>query len=312
MRVAVIGAGLAGLSFAHALRTDGGEVRLFDKGRGPGGRMSTRRVDTALGPVAFDHGAQYLTARDPGFRAEVEAWAAAGHVAPWPAPGPDAWVGAPTMNAPLKALAAGLDVRWGVRIEGAKREDGVWRLSGVGLDGQSFDTLVTALPAEQTAALLVGVAPDVATVAQGTRSDPCWTAMAAFPDRIGVAADVLKTDGPVAWAARNTAKPGRGGVEAWVVQASPQWSRERLEEQPAAVAPDLLTLFFEAAGLPSTAPVHLAAHRWRYARSGRAGRDALWDAGLRLGACGDWLIGPRVESAWLSGRRLAQAVIEAA
>ena len=33
---------------------------------------------------------------------------------------------------------------------------------------------------------------------------------------------------------------------------------------------------------------------------------ALWNGELGLGACGDWLIGPRVECAWLSGRELAR------
>ena len=29
--------------------------------------------------------------------------------------------------------------------------------------------------------------------------------------------------GDIAWAARNSAKPGRSGPEAWVVQAGPDW-----------------------------------------------------------------------------------------
>ena len=65
MRIAIVGAGLAGLSCAQALRAGGADVQLFDKGRGVGGRMATRRVDTPLGPATFDHGAQFLTAHDP-------------------------------------------------------------------------------------------------------------------------------------------------------------------------------------------------------------------------------------------------------
>ena len=79
-RVAVIGAGLAGLHAARRLHDAGAEVRVFDKARGSGGRMSTRRTDFG----AFDHGAQYFTARDPRFRAQVEKWVASGAAAPWP------------------------------------------------------------------------------------------------------------------------------------------------------------------------------------------------------------------------------------
>ena len=72
--VAVIGAGLSGLSCAHALLQAGHTVHLFDKSRGPSGRMSTRRAEDAHGPWQCDHGAQYFTARDAAFRAEVARW----------------------------------------------------------------------------------------------------------------------------------------------------------------------------------------------------------------------------------------------
>ena len=81
MRIAIIGAGMAGLSCARQLEATGHRVSLFDKGRAPGGRMAVRRVDTALGEASFDHGAQYLTARDSEFVAQVDAWTAAGVVA---------------------------------------------------------------------------------------------------------------------------------------------------------------------------------------------------------------------------------------
>ena len=77
--VAVLGAGLAGLSCARHLQQQGLEVRLFDKSRGPAGRMSTRRGDD----WQCDHGAQYFTARNPDFRAEVARWEALGVAARW-------------------------------------------------------------------------------------------------------------------------------------------------------------------------------------------------------------------------------------
>jgi renalase len=310
MRIGVIGAGLAGLSCARVLQAAGAEVELFDKGRGAGGRMATRRIETPQGPAAFDHGAQYLTARHPAFQAEVAAWAAAGRAAPWRAAGEDAWVGVPSMNAPLKALAEGLDVRWGARVERLQQDGTKWRILGEGFQAEGFDAVATALPAEQTSGLLQPIAPELAEVAAQTPSQPCWTVMAAFADRLPIGPDVLKSQGPVSWAARNSAKPGRSGLEAWVIQASPEWSRARLEDEPAAVAPDLVAAFFGAAQASAAPPLHLAAHRWRYARSGRAGREVLWDERLRLGACGDWLEGPRVENAWLSGRRLAHALLQ--
>jgi predicted NAD/FAD-dependent oxidoreductase len=92
-----------------------------------------------------------------------------------------------------------------------------------------------------------------------------------------------------------------------VVQASPAWSRTHLEATPEAVAPLLLDEFAAATGV-AAAPGFVAAHRWRYALvETPAGQPCLWDAGLRLGACGDWCLDARVEAAFESGEALAAA-----
>ena len=110
MRIGVIGAGIAGLSCAELLQSAGHAVRVFDKGRGAGGRMATRRVASPAGDVAFDHGAQYFTTRDPRFAAAVTRWQQSGAVARWPIAGDDAWVGTPGMSAVVQALARPLSV----------------------------------------------------------------------------------------------------------------------------------------------------------------------------------------------------------
>ena len=308
MRIAIVGAGLAGLSCGARLRDAGHAVSLFDKGRGPGGRLSHRRSQTPIGEAQFDHGAQYFTARDADFRRAVDAWARDGIAAPWPAAGDEAWVGVPGMNAPAKALAAGLDISLAARIEHLAREGDGWHLSGEGVAAGPFDAVVVAVPAEQTGALVRPLAPGFADAADTTPAEPCWTVMAAFPSRLPIAGDVVKRQGPIVWAARDSAKPGRSGPESWVVQASPDWSRAHLEDTPAAVVPKLLAALGVVAGGPLPEPAVAAAHRWRYARSGTLGRDDLWDAAIGLGVCGDWLLGPRVECAFVSGYRLAGAM----
>ena len=305
-RIAIVGAGLSGLSCAGSLRRAGAEVQLFDKARGPGGRMSTRRVETPLGTVSFDHGAQYFTARGDGFRAEVARWAAEGLAAPWPAAGPEAWVGVPSMNTPVKALAEGPSIAWSTTVEALSRDGDAWRLkTPEGISGP-FDSVVLALPAEQAAALLAGWDADLAARAAASQTAPCWTVMAAFGERLPVAADTLGEDGVLGWAARNSAKPGRGGPEAWVLQAGADWSRHHLEDTAEAVGQALLAAFAKRIGAPLPEPVALQAHRWRYARSSAGSDLALWSDAARLGCCGDWLAGPRIECAWDSGQALAR------
>ncbi len=306
MTIAIIGAGMAGLACAEALTSRGHSVRLFDKGRGPGGRMSTRRVMTEAGEATFDHGAQYFTARDPAFAAIVAGWEAQSVARRWPAAGDDAWVGTPGMNAPIKAMAAEHIIAWGARVDAIHRDDSGWMLVTETASLGPFEAVMLAIPAEQVPALIADHAPDFAALASATPAAPCWTVMLAFEARLPATADIIRDAGPIGWAARNSAKPGRTGPESWVVQGSPDWSTTHLEDAGDAVIAALTAALEEALGQPLPTPLSATAHRWRYARSGKAGTPALWNPALKLGVCGDWLLGPRVECAWLSGTALGR------
>ena len=308
MRIAIVGAGMAGMSCGQRLSRLGHEVRLFDKGRGPGGRMATRRMEDGGTTLHFDHGAQYFTAREPRFVEQVAHWEASGVAARWAAAGDDAWVGTPAMNAPLKAMAGELGVQFGTRIEQLVRDGEGWQIDGEGAPDARFDAVLVAVPAEQAGPLLQPHAPAMATLADQTASDPCWTLMAGFEAPLALVQDTLRQRGPIGWAARNNAKPGRASEECWVVQASPEWSCAHLEDNAETVAAALLAELAEANGGPLPRQLGATAHRWRFARSGTAGEEALWDAEQRIGVCGDWLIGPRVEAAYMSGLLLAEAV----
>ena len=308
MRIAIVGAGMAGMSCGQRLSRLGHEVGLFDKGRGPGGRMATRRMEDGGTTLHFDHGAQYFTARDPRFVEQVAHWEASGVAARWAAAGDDAWVGTPAMNAPLKAMAGELGVQFGTRIEQLVRDGEGWQIDGEGAPDARFDAVLVAVPAEQAGPLLQPHAPAMARLADQTASDPCWTLMAGFEAPLALVQDTLRQRGPIGWAARNNAKPGRANEECWVIQASPEWSRAHLEEDAETVAAALLAELAEANGGPLPRQLGATAHRWRFARSGTAGEEALWDAEQRIGVCGDWLIGPRVEAAYISGLLLAEAV----
>lgn len=120
--IAIIGAGIAGITAAKRLRSAGYRVTVFEKSRGIGGRMTTRRA----GVRRFDHGAQYFTARHAAFQAQIRSWRETGRVADWSGGG---LVGAPAMNAPVKALADGLDVRTGCPVGSLRRRLEGWQIA---------------------------------------------------------------------------------------------------------------------------------------------------------------------------------------
>nr|WP_295634456.1 NAD(P)-binding protein [Novosphingobium sp.] len=310
MRIVVIGAGISGLACSERLTAAGHDVHLFDKARGPGGRMSTRRVELEKGTAAFDHAAQYFTARHPDFIAQVAAWADQGLVARWPEAGPEAWVGFPAMNVPIAAMAKQQAVAYSSHVMSLARDVSGWHVTVQG--GQRhgpFDAAIVALPAEQAAAFLGAHDLAMASLAMAVRSQPCWTMLAAFDRPLPISSDVIRHTGVLAWAARNGSKPGRAPGEAWVVQAEGTWSNAHLEQPAGDIAQTMLKglMAFAGDGAPPDL-LHLSAHRWRYAMVRSAEHGALWNKTLRLGACGDWLLGPRVELAWRSGRQLADTI----
>lgn len=322
--IAVIGAGIAGLACACDLAAAGLRVRIFDKGRAPGGRVATRRVTTAEGAtLRFDHGAQYVSARDPGF---AEALRAAG-AAPWP----DAtrFVGTPGMSALGRHLAEGLDAAMARHVDGLEGARGNWTLrhydAAVVKPGRPvpagaearhdgpFDAVAVTIPPAQALPLLEANLPArMRSALESVEIAPCWTVMAAFPARLALPDWLRPGDGgTLGWAARDSAKPGRdAGSECWVVQAGPAWSRAHLEDPAEAVIAPLLAALAERAEAPLPASTHASAHRWRYALVERPlGAPCLWDASAGIGLAGDWCLEGRVESAWASGRALAAAML---
>ncbi len=272
--------------------------------------MSTRRIAIPTGEITADHGTQYFTARDPGFCAEVSRWEAAGAAERWPLAGGDAWVGTPAMNQVIKQMAAPHDVRWSHKVERIAKADHGWMVSYSGGVSGPFDAAVLAVPAEQATPFLSLYDFSMARHAMLARSQPCWTVMLVFAEPLGVPHDIIREAGYLIWATRNSLKPGRAIAndpsECWVLQARGCWSAEHIEDEPEAVITALKASFGEALGIALPETVSATAHCWRYAMSQGLDIGALWNDELGLGACGDWLIGPRVECAWLSGRELAR------
>lgn len=322
--IAIVGAGLAGLACAKTLAAYDVRLHLFEKGRSPGGRMTTRRAEAAGHVLNFDHGAQYVTAQGAAFAAVLDAAKAQ----EWPEAG--CRVGVPRMSSVPRALAEGLDIDLQRHVSAITGEPGAWHVHH--LDARlvrpgrpfptqppevagPFDAVILALPAPQAQALLAGPAPHLAAVLVEVRFDPCWALMLAFPEPLPLPNTIRPRDGAIGWAARDSSKPGRdAGLELWVVQAGPDWSRANLELTAEAAAEKLLEAFatLAAALAPGTVlptPDFSAAHRWRYAQvETPLGAPCLWDPSLGLGATGDWCIGARAEAAVDSAGALVAAM----
>ena len=319
MRVAVVGAGIAGLSAARALRGRGHEVHVYEATANPGGRVGTRNFPALEMPrplsgasLAFDHGAQYFTVRDDRFSMTVAEWLRdrvvakwAGRVVSFDAEGwedvdenTDRYVGIPDMNAMARAMAAGMQVSYGLRVDSLDQIPG------------DVDHVVVAVPAPQ-ALPLVSHLPDLAGKIAAVDMTPNWTVMAAFEERVAARFDGAFVHGsPLGWIARNTSKPKRDWkVDAWVLQATTKWSEAHIDDRPDDIGAFLMEAFEDLipAGLPRA--FYASVHRWRYATADPPlGVGAIHNQASRITLCGDWCKGSRIEDAFLSGLEAADLI----
>jgi hypothetical protein len=319
VNIAVIGAGIAGLACAVELARADAKVTVFERSRGLGGRLGTRRQ----GNFAFDHGAQFVTARSRSFVKYVEIACRAGAAASWKprileddraweAPIDDWHVGMPGMSAFVRPLTRTVNLQTGVSVHELLQGQRGWELqTDSGRQSFIFDAVAVAVPAPQALSLLGPHGRAFRHLAD-VRMAPCWTGMIAFERPIDAGADARRwTRGPLTWAACDSSKPQRpGGPQCWVVHSSPAWSREHLDADAQEAARLLLREFAAALGMTLPPPVFLLAHRWRHALVEQPlGLPCLVDEEIAAGACGDWCIAPRVEAAYESGRTLAHSLL---
>ena len=298
---------MAGLTCAQELMQRGVDAVVFDKGRGLGGRMATRRAD---GGFQFDHGAQYLSARSEGFASMLERAEATGAVARWPRNREEpAYVGVPGMTGLAKYLGLGLDIRKETQVVSIVKANGRWKLMWEGGNGM-FDRVVIAAPAPQIVALLPDAHPFSGPLGR-VRMDPCLTLMVGLPASVELPfVSRCASDKDISWIACDSAKPGRPDVVCIVAQASRDWSVRHLELERHEFAKRMLPLVSEAIGADlMTDPAYVSGHRWRFAFVSRPlGQSFLDDKEQTLFAGGDWCLGAQAEDAWTSGHAIAETI----
>lgn len=300
MRIAVIGAGIAGIACARALGP-AHDVVVLDRGRVPGGRMASRRFDGRY----VDLGASYFTVRGDDFATVVQDWAERGLARPWtdtfavydgswrdPKTGPQRWAAPGGLRSLVADLAGGVTVRQQVHVE---------RVTPTSVDGEPYDAVVLAMPDPQALALL---APEHRGAIDGRAWDPVLVLAARWAERTwdwdGV---FVHGDPDVEWIADDGARRG-DGAPVITAHSSPSFAQSRLAVP--AEAADELVAAVRRVGLPAPEEV-LRVQRWTYAKpvGERAELFGLQDG---LGFCGDSWGAARVETAWRSGTALGQAL----
>ncbi len=321
--VAIIGAGLAGLTCGTALKGLVENVKIFEKNVFPGGRINRFRA----GEYEFNNGAQYFTVNNPLFWNIVSAWQTQGFVRPW-----DAWTvelqrgqitnndmaaqrfsGVPRMQTVVENLAQNCELATSVNISELERQSGGgWRIFNDRGDYQgAYDIVVIATSAHQVSDLCHSI-PSISNAAENVGMTVCWSGMFAFDQRLDIPYDAaFVLDSPLSWISRYQFSGATNEPDCWVLHASPEWSQQCAASFRGRVMHALLDAFWEATDLSACKPVTNAVHCWKHALPiNPINEDSLFDESQAIGACGDWCTAPRIEGAVLSGFSMADRIMK--
>ena len=320
--VAVVGAGMAGITCALTLSLQLKDVKVFELGHHAGGRMASTRV----GGYEFDLGAQYFTAQDEVFRGYVETWQSEGLVQPWSGWIVDLdggnmigrglnegwYVGVPNMAALVRYLARLCHVQYGCQVGRVHPMDGAWQLLGANAeDLGTFDLVIMAVPPTQAAELLAEVTTSIHDKMADVQMACAWVVGMGYERSIDAPfAAAYMSDPILNWIARNNSKPSRTDKETWVAHAAPEWSEKHSTRSEASVISQMVQAFRAAVGVRIPEPEVATARYWTETVTVNPARHPyLLDSTRRVGVCGDWCLGPRVESAFQSGMKIAEHVL---
>jgi predicted NAD/FAD-dependent oxidoreductase len=313
LKAGIVGAGIAGASCAGILAAAGWEVEVFDKARGAGGRLSSRRLESGWATL----GAPFLAAKRDPFREQLDAWSRQGWLAPLTGDilhgrANKGWAQARLQDHYLPAIESSQLVRQllgqatlhtGAHVA-ALQPHALVLQDGRALGG--YDYVICSVPAPQAMPLLDAL-PQLRDRLAGVRYRPIWSFLMRWDG--GPAADVIKFDDHLLDMAvrQTTADPGL-----WVVHSSYEFAETYLEVSEMEASTRAASALMGLLGLPWPVEVE-ASHRWRYARAENP-VGGLWlsDRENRVALIGDGIAGPGIERAWESGMGLAQAILQSA
>ncbi len=331
--IAVIGAGLAGLTCAQKLQQAGHSVIVVEKSRGLGGRLATRR----LAKTHADHGVCYIQPQQAAFQQFIQTLCDQGIVHTWtdgihtldtagnlhaPSRQATCYAAPHGATAIAKHLAQDLEVLRAQKVVALTPLENAWQLQSEDATLElSARQVVMAIPAPQAVEIVAPIAgfdPQCLTQLRAVEFAPTITAIAAYPKTLQSQAQQLPWRGiqcldhaELSWIGLDSSKQIDPVQPTLIVHSSAKFAAaHQHSDDLSAIGQRLLD---RAATLADwiAHPEVLQVHRWRYALAQNPLSETFLKARAHapLWFCGDWCGGDRLEAAYLSGTAIGQAVL---
>lgn len=302
-KVVILGAGMSAVACAENL-SDSFQVKLHEKSRGVGGRLAAKRFHQ----TKFHFGAQFCTSNNPAFEELLKRnnakpfIGAAFDCAAGNELNTDSYFIHPDgMHSLIKESAKHLDINFEDKcVEVDDKKNIVSFENGLKVP---FDILISSLPLPQSQEFLnFPVMPEVTF-------EPCIAVGLIIdcnePLKYNAYKNINKN---IAWAGSSKFFNSEM-VETWVIQLSSQASRKMFD-----VEDEMLTEI-ASNGLQELLNDEITVQdssifKWKYAQCNRSSNNQKFvQLKDNIFAIGDWNISPRIESAFLSGKALANYIV---
>lgn len=319
----IIGAGISGLLVAESLGKQSAlSCRIVDKGRGPGGRMATRRMDQAT----FDHGTQFMTARSEAFTVLIQDWLNQGWIFPWFSDQHPRYAAYKGMNMLVKQIAQKHKVDNSMMVETVSPVKEGYMIKMRDLQMNTLGSciarsVVMTCPIPQVLSILSSSGYNLEDqdlrLLEQVEYTKCLTILIQTKNDEGLLSGFLRNPVPgvISWIADNRQK-GISQAGSLTIHLEPEWSMNHFSANDTQIWELLLPIFMELLGKEVLLNASYQIKRWRYAQALHVLEESFLDVGIvaPLVICGDAFAAmkeddqSKVENAALSGMAAGQYV----
>ena len=316
----VIGSGISGSTIANLLNKKY-QVSLYDKGRGPGGRASFKRIK---GKIGFDHGTQYISPKTSEFKNFTNKLIKKKILKRWT--GKHIFlnlkkkenkkhikiIGQHGNNDICKYLLKKIKYYYQSEVKKIYYKDKLWFLLFSDGKVKSFKGIVLTCPFPQLSKLSKKFINN-SFIRKKLKMDANITVMIAIKRIKNLPSSFLFDDPVLGWAGNeNTKKRFKSKYDLWTLQSTFKWANKNIDKNKKNLKKNskiLIDKFFKLTNIKKTKIIYSINHGWKYSSNSKPLKiKSFWDPSKKFGVCADWFIGPRLESGWLSAHDLFKKI----
>ena len=314
----MLGSGIAGSTISKLLSKNN-SVTIFDKARGPGGRSSNKR----LGPnLSFDHGVQYISPQTKQFQKFILDLKKKGVLKIWEGNHLDftfkkkenklRYIGKEANNAICKHQIKKIKQNYFSPITKLNFRKKYWEVEIKNGKKYFFKSLVITCPYPQ----LIKLARKYLNkniLNFNVKMEPNITLMLAVKNQKKIPISSIKlNDDIISWIAiENSKKRFKSKLNLWTLQATLKWSKKNINHYKTnkKITNYIISRFVKITGIDKKNIIFKKMHGWKYSYNyKKTNLKSFWNKKYKLGICGDWFLGPKVEHAWLSASDLYKKI----